>query len=300
MTGWLVVNADDLGVSKGATLGIIKAHREGIVTSASLAATTPFYGHAVESCVRTCPDLAVGLHFTLTSGKPVSNPADVPLLINEEGFFRWRFTSLLTAVAIRKREDLIHQIGLELEAQIQKLFGDGITPDHIDGERHVHLIPGIFDKVVAAARRHRIRFVRAGSDVGAGSFPITRVPSLALRGGLAKSWLLSAFSRGAQHQLGRDVLSAQHVASYFGSGQMQLAKRPLLQRPPAAGITEVMVHPGLPEESAGIAVGNSELERYLVSDDRRRELEFCIAAKSWVDASRLTNFTRLASAGAPL
>jgi hypothetical protein len=53
------------------------------------------------------------------------------------------------------------------------------------------------------------------------------------------------------------------------------------------------VHPGIPEESVGIDVGNHELERYLVSEDRRRELEFCIEARSWVDPSRLTNFTRL-------
>ena len=48
MTGLMVVNADDLGVSRGATLGILRAHREGIVTSASLAVTTPFYEHALE------------------------------------------------------------------------------------------------------------------------------------------------------------------------------------------------------------------------------------------------------------
>src|SRR5205814_6884021 len=100
MSSALVVNADDLGVSKGATLGIIKAHREGIVTSASLAVTTPFYEHAVESCVKTCPDLGIGLHFTLTSGKPLSPPEDVPLLINKKGFFRWRFSPLFAAASV--------------------------------------------------------------------------------------------------------------------------------------------------------------------------------------------------------
>ena len=60
MTGALVVNADDLGVSRGATLGILRAHREGIVTSASLAVTTPFYEHALEHCARTSPELGIG------------------------------------------------------------------------------------------------------------------------------------------------------------------------------------------------------------------------------------------------
>jgi chitin disaccharide deacetylase len=295
MPGWLVVNADDLGVSKGATLGIIEAHREGIVSSASIAVTTPFYNHAVESCVRTCPELGVGLHFTLTSGKPVSVPANVPLLMDEKGFFSWRFTSLLTAVAVRKRADLLHQIGVELDAQLEKLFADGITPDHIDGERHVQLIPGIFEKVVAAARRHGIRFVRAGSDIGARSFPATQLPALGMHGGFAKSWLLSALSRRARRRLGKGVGSADHVASYFGSGHMHLIKQSVLAEAPAAGITEIMVHPGIPKESTDVDIGNREINRYLQSDDRRRELDFCIAARGWVDAARLTNFRRLAA-----
>src|SRR6266849_5204146 len=112
----LVVNADDLGVSRGATLGIIKAHREGIVTSASLAVTTPFYKDAVDSCVRENRELGIGLHFTLTSGKPVSDAERVPLLTGKNGFFRWRFMSLWRAVAVQKRKDLLDQIGIELQA----------------------------------------------------------------------------------------------------------------------------------------------------------------------------------------
>ena len=95
LMSFLVVNADDLGVSRGANLGTVRAHREGIVTSASLAVTTPFYEHAVETCVRACPDLGIGLHFTLTSGRPVSPPERVPLLIDRAGFFCWRFLPLL-------------------------------------------------------------------------------------------------------------------------------------------------------------------------------------------------------------
>ena len=94
MTGALVVNADDLGVSRGATLAIVKAHREGIVTSASLAVTTPFYEHALEACARTNPGLGLGLHFTLTSGSPVSPLRSVPLLVDGAGAFRWRFLPL--------------------------------------------------------------------------------------------------------------------------------------------------------------------------------------------------------------
>jgi hypothetical protein len=60
------------------------------------------------------------------------------------------------------------------------------------------------------------------------------------------------------------------------------------------GVTEMMVHPGIPEESQGVNLGNRELEGYLVSEDRRKELNACIEARNWLGACELTNFSRLA------
>ena len=42
----LVINADDLGVSRGATLGIVDGHLNGIITSASIAPNGDDYEHA--------------------------------------------------------------------------------------------------------------------------------------------------------------------------------------------------------------------------------------------------------------
>ncbi len=292
--GALVVNADDLGVSRGATLGIVRAHREGIVTSASLAATTPHYAHALDACVRACPDLGVGLHFTLTSGRPVSPVDQVPLLVDGQGRFRWRFLSLLRAAALRSPRGLLEQVELELEAQLRRLESDGVRPDHIDGERHVHLIPGIFELVAAAARRRRIPFVRAGRDLGPGRARAGDAARLVLGGGYAKSWLLSRLSARDRGVLGEGVACAEHVASYLYTGRLDLLLPDLLKGPPPAGVLEVMVHPGVPEESRNLDLGNRELERYLSSEDRRREMDACIAARGTTAGWRLTTFGRLA------
>jgi predicted glycoside hydrolase/deacetylase ChbG (UPF0249 family) len=290
----LVVNADDLGVSKGATLGIVRAHREGIVTSASLVATTPFYEHALETCVRENPRLGIGLHFTLTSGKPVSPAGRVPLLVDEDGFFRWRFLPLLGAVSMRTLPGLREQIELELEAQLQRLIADGVRPDHIDGERHVHLIPAVFDLVAAAAERHRIPFVRLGRDIGRDHAGLRRRLGLALGGGFAKSWLLSNLTARDRRRLGGGLLYAEHVASYLYTGRLDLLLEPLLKAAPPDGTLEIMVHPGVPEESRNLDLRNSELERYLASEDRRAEMNACIAARGLVGGWRLTTFGQLA------
>jgi len=288
-----VVNADDLGVSRGATLGILRAHREGIVTSASLAVTTPFYRHAVESCVQTCPELGIGLHFTLTSGNPVAPAARVPLLVNLEGCFRWRFLSLLRAVRGARGKELRAQVETELEAQLGRLQADGIRPDHIDSERHIHLIPEVFELVVNAARRHGIHWVRSGRDLGQRMLRGVQVPALLLNGGIAKSWLLSRLSHLNRRSLGEGVRSADYVASYLYTGRTDLMTRGLAEQLPASAVVELMVHPGIPEESRGIQLGNRELERYLVSPDRARELDACLEARNALNGLPLSNFARL-------
>jgi chitin disaccharide deacetylase len=58
---FLIVNADDLGLSAVVNEGIFAAHREGIVTSASLMVLRGDAAAAAEALVGH-PDLAVGLH----------------------------------------------------------------------------------------------------------------------------------------------------------------------------------------------------------------------------------------------
>ena len=295
--GHLVVNADDLGVTRGATLGIVRAHQDGIVTSASLAATTDAYEHAVRECVRVCPDLGIGLHFTLTHGRPVSAAHVVPALVDDRGFFRWRFVPLLMATSGGGRAELKAQIARELEAQLQRLRADGIHPDHIDGERHVHLIPGIFELVVAAAARHGVPFVRVGRDVGARCVTLADVPGLMASGGFVKWGLLTALSVRNRRLLQSGVRGIDSVASYLYTGRLDLVLKTLLTAAPSSGPVEVMVHPGLPEESRGASLGNAESERYLADADRRCELEACIAAREWTAGWTLTTFRGLAAQG---
>ena len=292
MAGVFVINADDLGVSRGATLGIVRAHLEGVVTSASLAPTGADYRHALEVTQKDCPELGIGLHFTLSAGKPISKPADVPLLVDQQGNFRWEFVSLLRALRLQRSGDLLTQIEIELEAQLQKLLADGVSPDHINSERHVHLIPGIFDQVVLAARRHGIPFVRAGKDIGPGLVGIEHFKPAILNGGILKFMLLQGLT-----QLSKDkqpqVKSCNNFASYIFTGRLDLILKQILVKAPE-GVTEIMVHPGIPEESHDVHLGNPGLEHYLTLEDRRRELNACIEARSIAQQLDLCSFRTLA------
>lgn len=67
----LIVNADDFGLSKGQNYGIIDACRHGVVTSTTALVNGEAIEHAVQLS-RELPELAVGMHFVLTLGKPLT------------------------------------------------------------------------------------------------------------------------------------------------------------------------------------------------------------------------------------
>lgn len=64
---FLIVNADDLGMTAAVNAGIFAAHEHGIVTSASLMVARPAAKGAAEALARF-PELAVGLHLELGEG----------------------------------------------------------------------------------------------------------------------------------------------------------------------------------------------------------------------------------------
>src|SRR5206468_11073162 len=89
----LIVNADDFGRSEGTDNGIVRAHREGIVTSTTFMTNAPSAQHAA-SLARASPTLDVGVHLVLTYGRPLSNPGRIRSLVREDGSF-WRPSELL-------------------------------------------------------------------------------------------------------------------------------------------------------------------------------------------------------------
>src|SRR5439155_11651570 len=79
--------ADDFGAAPEVNAAVVRAHRDGILTSTSLMVT----GDAVEEAVRLAretPTHAVGLHLVLAQGRPAAPPAEIPDLVAEDGAFR--------------------------------------------------------------------------------------------------------------------------------------------------------------------------------------------------------------------
>ncbi len=157
----LIVNADDLGWTAGVNRGIVEAHRNGLVTSTSLLANGAAFEEAAE-IARTNPELGIGVHLNLSDGKPTAAPGRVPGLLNSKGEFEGGPESLL--VRLGKRTLSPKQVEEEWEAQIRKVLEAGIRPTHLDGHKHVQMLPGLFERAVRLARKHGIGAVRVSLE----------------------------------------------------------------------------------------------------------------------------------------
>lgn len=284
----LVVNADDLGLTESATAGVFRAHRRGIVTSASLAVTTSA-GEKAARELREYPLLGVGLHFCLTAGQPVADPADVPELVGDDGFMRWRFLSLLLALERKAPDELLGQISVELEAQIARAKSFGLSLDHINSERHVHLLPGVFELVERAARRHAIPHVRLIDDIGTRYLSRIQKLGAAVDGGWIKVSLLTALTRRARRLCQLDGPEEVRYATLLATGRMWRVL-PRIWKSPPEGVTEVAVHPGLPGVVTNCPTGNAALDRYLESPERRRGTRACERLDRGGTPARLATF----------
>jgi hopanoid biosynthesis associated protein HpnK len=137
----LIVTADDFGRCLPINEAVEDAHKNGILTSASLMVG----GDALEDAVaraKATPSLAVGLHATLVDGKPVLPPERIPDLLEADG----RFTSRVVAIGARIYFDrkVQAQVRAELRAQFDSYAATGLSFDHVDSHHHYHLHPTVF------------------------------------------------------------------------------------------------------------------------------------------------------------
>ena len=97
----VIINADDFGLVQGVNEGIVKAHQEGILTSATLMANMPGFDQAVE-IARANPELGVGVHLNILRGQPISPAQKVESLLSREHRFIPSVATLLRRMALKR------------------------------------------------------------------------------------------------------------------------------------------------------------------------------------------------------
>jgi predicted glycoside hydrolase/deacetylase ChbG (UPF0249 family) len=137
----LIVNADDFGLTPGVSRGILRAHREGLVTSTTVLANLPA-DPVLDADAAAAAALGLGLHFNLTWGRPAAPAGSVPSLVDGEG----RFVRDGEQVGARARpEDVRREADAQLQA-FERRFGR--RPTHADSHHHVHRHPRVMEALL--------------------------------------------------------------------------------------------------------------------------------------------------------
>jgi chitin disaccharide deacetylase len=238
----LIVNADDFGRSSSINEAVIRAHRDGILTTASLMVNETACEEAV-SLARQNPNLGVGLHLSLLCGRSALPPQKIPHLVNARG----EFTDSPVGAGFNyfSRRSWRPELEQEISAQFDRFASTGLRLDHVNGHLHMHLHPTVLSILLKQASRWGITHLR-----------LTRDPFW-LNARIARgSWLyrithaviylvLSARARG---QLGRQGIKfTSNVYGLLQNGRVNedyVAK--LLPRLPN-GDSELYSHPSLDE-----------------------------------------------------
>jgi chitin disaccharide deacetylase len=237
----VVFSADDFGLTPAVNEAVERAHRDGILDQASLMVA----GAAAEDAVRRAralPSLRVGLHLVVIEGPAVSPPSEIPDLVDASA----QFPSDQVRLGLRYffRPSVRRQLAHEIRAQFAAFMATGLTLDHANAHKHMHLHPIVGKLLIDIGREFGLHSVRIPAEPPA---------ILALAGTTAGigARALYAWTRLLRHQAqAAGMITNDHCFGLAWSGHMTRERvRRLLANLPD-GVSEVYFHPAVQRDDA--------------------------------------------------
>jgi predicted glycoside hydrolase/deacetylase ChbG (UPF0249 family) len=255
-------HADDFGMNRRVSLGIVEGFEYGLLTSASWLANAPDADYALtlwktllerqaDGTLTTAtlrrrlgdPEIPfdLGIHVNLTQGRPLT--AGYPTeLLDAEGLFPGVYGLLRRTW--HRGERIREAVFTELAAQIERMLDQGVRPSHLNGHQYVETLPPVAAVVPRLLQKYSIRIVRN---------PIPR-------GGTARWTLRTAAEAAAKGWCARRyrllLADCRAVAAdaCFGTLDAGRIDAPLLAAQWAKSapfkLAEVVMHPSLPAAAA--------------------------------------------------
>src|SRR2546423_4488956 len=182
----LIITADDFGAAVEVNKAVERAHRDGILTSASLMVTGPAAADAVRRAMRL-PNLRVGLHLVLVDETPALPRDQVADLIDGSGRFRPNMLVAGFKVALSRRTR--GQAAAEIRAQFRAFRATGLALDHVNAHKHFHVHPVITGLALSIGKEFGARALRAPLE------PRNMLSGIEPGSLVRREWLLNVFAR---------------------------------------------------------------------------------------------------------
>ncbi|HEY4690333.1 MAG TPA: ChbG/HpnK family deacetylase [Anaerolineae bacterium] len=268
MTKKLIVNADDFGRTHKVSEGILKAHRDGIVTSTTAMMNMSGAAHDLERALQDAPNLGLGVHLVFTAGRPLLPPEWVPSLIDERGHFHSQ-DAILREPARLNPDELLS----EFKAQVSAFeHATGRKPDHIDCHHFAHVHPPLFAVYHAVALEFdlpmRVPFPRNEADWS----DAAQLPGIP---GALSDEMIRSIARANLERLNQKPVRApdRFFVGFFGDKVSIDYLLALLDQLPD-GVSELMTHPGYSDEALAAEsayAAERETELAVLTDPRVRQ-----------------------------
>jgi hopanoid biosynthesis associated protein HpnK len=236
----LIVNGDDFGYSREVNAGIIRAHREGILTSTSLMVAEAARDEAA-ALAKENPALDVGLHLVVCMGRSVLPAAEIAPVV--DGLGRFGNNAVLCGLKYFFTPGIREKLKAECRAQIElhlKLIG---YLNHLDGHLNFHVHPALADVVVELAQEYKVPSIRIPSEPIFTTLAISRER---MAGKLIEAVIFRTLSRRTRKMAAeRGIKSTDRL---FGLHQTHLISEEyvlgVIDRLPD-GLSEIYFHPAV-------------------------------------------------------
>ena len=216
MSARVIVHADDFGLHPSLNAGIETAHREGLVSSASLMPLGPAFEDAVHRA-KSLPQLDLGLHFTLV-GVPGLPPTLGAFL---SAYGRGQMPARVVEDALRRQFEAVRSLPIS----------------HIDSHQHLHALPSLMRVVCRFASENGIHAVRLPID----GPPFAHVSP----GRRAQAAALAAMSRLSRRYIrAYGLVTSDHFFGMAVSGHLTAPILAAYLANARDGVTEIVCHPG--------------------------------------------------------
>jgi predicted glycoside hydrolase/deacetylase ChbG (UPF0249 family) len=257
----LVLCADDYGLSDAVSDGILDLARLGRISATSVMTTMPALEGRADALA--AERIAVGLHVTLTEGRPLGPMPGFAPAGHLPALKRVLRLSLMGRLPL---DEISAEIGRQFD-RFGALFGR--APDFVDGHQHVHVLPGIEQALLAALARVDFDAPPWLRDPSDRMFAILRRPQPAkamLVHALAAGFRRRAIGAGWETNDGFSGFSA-----FAGESDSARDMEGFLSRLGPAPV--VMCHPGRPDGQDPIGPARARERDYLASATFGAQLE---------------------------
>jgi predicted glycoside hydrolase/deacetylase ChbG (UPF0249 family) len=269
-----IITADDFGISPGVNDAIIKAYNKGNLTHTSIMTNMLYFQDAIQKRNNKAKKLNIGLHLNLTTGKALTDITKISFLVDEKGFFKHNFLGLLLLPFFKNKKKLQKQVEIEIENQIKYCLKNNIKLSHLDGHKHIHTIPWIFQVVKKIINKYNIPRIRIINENIFKTFILEKKISLLLSSSIIKYTLLKLFYYLNKYR------SYVYFFSILYSCKLNKKIISKISKPAKYKLMEIMIHPGIHEIDKKIDDKNYIEKNSLLKDYRKKEFEILLNLKT--------------------